>query len=416
MRLQRFAADAEIDLLIDEAHQLTSRAIAMLSVNIDRAPLRAALREPIPASIATRLRSLDRALTTLRRQYGHEIEAIIDDPLAVRRAAKRLVAELQVATVELDGLPNLRSTLFDASRWLRSDGWARPGAYAYVLDTREDELIVRLQCLDPSQYLRETLAEYRSHIRFSGTVSPLALYNDLHGLEETHTERAASPFRQDQLGLLLINDINTYYQGREQSIGQLVDLAHAVCTAERGHYLIAFPSYAYLDRFKAAATPKLDELNLRVQAPNMDEIERDAFLTLLSEAEPVLAGVVLGGLFAESVDFSAVPLKGVIAVGVGLPPPTLMRTCQEKYFDHRSLNGKAVAFLQPAMTKILQVTGRLLRSPEDRGIICLVDPRFCEPQYQQFFPAHWQPTVVAAGSVGKVVAKFWKDTILTAPT
>ena len=129
----------------------------------------------------------------------------------------------------------------------------------------------------------------------------------------------------------------------------------------------------------------------------------------------VLAGVVLGGLFAESVDFSAVPLKGVIAVGVGLPPPTLTRTCQEQYFDHRSQNGKQVAFLQPAMTKVLQVTGRLLRSPDDRGIICLVDPRFCDSEYQQFFPAHWQGSVVSTANAGKVVANFWEGTILTGP-
>ena len=414
VRLQRFADDDEIDLLIDEAHQLTSRTIAMLSVTIDRAPIRAALHEAPPAAIATRLRSLDRSLTTLRRLYGRDIETIIDEPLAVRRAAKRLVEECQNASVALLGPSSLRTSLFDAVRWLRADGWTQPDAYAYVLDTRDGELAVRLECLDPSRYLKDTLSRYRSHIRFSGTVSPLALYNDLHGHKETPAERAASPFREDQLGLLVVNDVNTYYQGRARSIDKLVELVNGVCGARRGHYLIAFPSYAYLDRFKDAATGRLDDICLRVQTPNMDEAERDAFLAALNQDEPVLAGVVLGGLFAESVDFSAVPLKGVIAVGVGLPPPTLMRTCQEQYFDHRSLNGKEVAFLQPAMTKVLQVTGRLLRSPEDRGIICLVDPRFCESEYQQFFPAHWQPNVVATADAGKVVAKFWEDTILTA--
>ena len=49
-----------------------------------------------------------------------------------------------------------------------------------------------------------------------------------------------------------------------------------------------------------------------------------------------------------------------------------------------------VAYHQPALTKVVQMAGRLLRLGRDRGVICLVDERFQQRQVQSFFPVHWQ--------------------------
>jgi Rad3-related DNA helicase len=107
------------------------------------------------------------------------------------------------------------------------------------------------------------------------------------------------------------------------------------------------------------------------------------------------------------VDFSLVRLAGVVCVGVGLPPPSLTRQALEDHFSARGLDGAAVAYHQPAMVKVLQMAGRLLRSPTDRGVLCLVDPRFRNSVYQQFFPAHWQPTVAHAARVAAELRRFW---------
>jgi Rad3-related DNA helicase len=112
-------------------------------------------------------------------------------------------------------------------------------------------------------------------------------------------------------------------------------------------------------------------------------------------------------VFGESVDFTGARLAGVICVGVGLPPPTLERQSVARYFDGRGLEGRTLAFHQPAMVKVVQMAGRLLRSPEDRGVLCLVDGRFRESAYQQFFPGHWQPVTVRAADVAAALDAFW---------
>ena len=415
VRLQRFPGDAEIGLLVDEAHQLAGRTMDMLSCSLSRATIRAALAEAAGAQLARSLRSIDRALLGLRRETGTNVETTIEAPQALNRALARFLDEIQISEADPARLPALRAAVFEASRWRRSEGWREAGPFEYLLDTRHGAIAVHSRCLDPSRHIRETLARYRGSIRFSGTLSPLPLYNQLHGLDDAPSERAASAFGEHQLGVLLVRDIDTYYRGREASIEQLAEAVHAVFSGRSGHYLVAFPSYAYLERFRHAARVRIPETALHCQTPNMTDAERHAFLATLREpGEPRLAAVVLGGVFAESVDLAEVPLAGVIAVGAGIPPPEPARDRQRRYFDRKSRNGRQVAYLLPAMTRIVQAAGRLLRSPEQRGVICLIDPRIGNAEYRQFFPAHWRPRDIPARGLREAVAKFWEGSILRA--
>jgi Rad3-related DNA helicase len=69
--------------------------------------------------------------------------------------------------------------------------------------------------------------------------------------------------------------------------------------------------------------------------------------------------------------------------------------------------GQTMAYNQPAMARVIQAAGRLIRSPEDRGIICLVDPRFERSELQNFFPSYWQPHAMRLNEVKKSVNSYW---------
>jgi Rad3-related DNA helicase len=56
------------------------------------------------------------------------------------------------------------------------------------------------------------------------------------------------------------------------------------------------------------------------------------------------------------------------------------------------------------------MAGRLLRGPDDRGVLCLVDDRFLKAEFQRFFPRHWQPEAIRAAGVGARIEKFWQAT------
>ena len=112
--------------------------------------------------------------------------------------------------------------------------------------------------------------------------------------------------------------------------------------------------------------------------------------------------VVLGGVFTESVDYRSDVLQGVIVVGPGIPPRSLVRDTLAK-----TDGSGEIAYRQPGMTRVVQAAGRVARGPKSRGVVVLIDPRFAESNYQQYFPRHWQPHRVVAKSIGSAVANFW---------
>ncbi len=45
------------------------------------------------------------------------------------------------------------------------------------------------------------------------------------------------------------------------------------------------------------------------------------------------------------------------------------------------------------MQRVIQAAGRVHRTPDDRGVILLLDQRFDEEPYVDCFPPHWRPEV-----------------------
>lgn len=417
VRLQRFADDDTMGVLVDEAHQLGERVRDMLSLSLSRQAVKRALAEAPPAPLKKSIDALDRALLALRRQAQIAAECQIDEPQALLAAVPRVLEVLADRNIELEAWPACQQLIFDLSRWQRSEAWRdqdnfrffaaagriRSGRRAII------DVTVKLACLDPGPYLAKLFASYGPHVRFSGTVSPLEIYQRLHGLPDAPAERVQSLFSAQQMGLFIVPDISVLYRHRSGSLRRLADLVARTCAAQPGNYLVALSSFEYLEMLSAELTLRHADLDLVCQSRGMSVAARDEFLTGFNSGAQRLGLVVLGGVFAESVDFSAAQLNGVICVGLGLPPAEPVRNAIADRFAGDSVtDGQTVAYQQPAMSKVLQMAGRLLRGPEDRGVICLVDGRFRDPEYQRFFPAHWHPAVVSSRAMGPQLENFWQ--------
>lgn len=408
VRLQRFDRDSEAALLVDESHQLAPRVRDMLSLAFSRDQVRDALGEGLPEPLARRVRSLDRSLLALRRERTLQREQIIARPDALLRSMQRFADALAASDLALEPWPATRELWFTCTRWLRSDAWYDPERFRYAGAASGRQINLRLICLDPGPYIRNRLEAYGGHVRFSGTVSPLPLYGLMHGLADAPAERAGNPYRPDQLRVLVVSDVPTYLQRRADSVGALATLIQTMTRTRAGHYLAAFPSFAYLELCAAELARRYPDLALACQKPAMDGEEQRTFLSRFqASAPPALGLVVLGGVFGESVDFAAARLSGIVCVGVGLPPPSLARQALQEHFDGQGSDGQAVAYQQPAMVKVLQMAGRLLRGPDHRGVLCLVDPRFRHSAFSRFFPDHWQPNVVGRADVQRELQAFW---------
>ena len=410
VRLRRLVthASGRAGLLVDEAHQLAARTSEMLSVSMERRACRSAL-EDAPAGLQGRIRSVDRALLNLRRT---EEDGPIARPAALLRALERLLAA--AAEVDLAASPAARTFLGDGYRFVAGAGWFDETDYRYLLATEGRDITVRMTCLSPAAHIADVLDGFHGAVRFSGTLSPPALFQALHGQSEAaRSGRVDAGFPEEALGVFVVPDVSTYYRDRARTLDALVGVVCAVTEAAPGNYLVALPSFAYVDLL-APALAAVSPFRVAAQRPGMLDAERARFLEELSGQDaPCIGAVVMGGVFAESVDFDGGALRGVIVVGPGLPPPSTERELVTERFGD---DGFTVAYLQPAMAKVVQAAGRAVRGPADRGVVVLVDPRFTEARCQAFFPGHWRPERVRAAAVGAAVAAFWGDAAHATPS
>ena len=54
-------------------------------------------------------------------------------------------------------------------------------------------------------------------------------------------------------------------------------------------------------------------------------------------------------------------------------------------------SGYGYAYLYPGIRKVVQAAGRLTRTPEDKGVVYLIDDRFSRPALRALLPEWWPP-------------------------
>ena len=65
--------------------------------------------------------------------------------------------------------------------------------------------------------------------------------------------------------------------------------------------------------------------------------------------------------------------------------------------------------MNPAMNKVMQAVGRVIRSEKDRGAVLLIDERYMSRQYQDLYRAEWKnyEVVLSADEVEENLLNFF---------
>lgn len=447
--------------LVDEAHNLPDRARDMYTGELSLASLRSVQDrihawetetrgnavfpdedlsdESSPRVPRLRAASLDDLMGVLGR-YGHRCDETAvtgsdgvrrgahlgkDEPVELAEEVRRL-ASLCDRWSRRNGRHPLTAVVEELTASLRgfrtaSDYYDR--AFATFTAVEGEDVRVRLCCLDPAGILRPLLQKAEARILFSATLTPAGYYADiLGGGHDSVLVSFDSPFPTDRLCVALCDKVSTRHDDRETSYRRIVSYIAATVSAKRGNYMVYFPSYAYLDKVYTRFHKKYPQIKTVVQTPGMSYAEREAFIgAFRPDGQALQIGFcVLGGSFSEGVDLPGRCLIGALIVGVGIPGLSSERNIMRDYYDERlSANGDEVgsrvgydyAYTYPGMNHILQAAGRVIRRPEDRGVVVLIDDRYTADPYLHLFPPHWKQIAAVgdAESLYEHLSRFWES-------
>lgn len=407
--------------LVDEAHNLVDRAREMFSAQIYKSGYLEAkklMMSRVP-KVARILNKINSYMVALRKQCKDEGFIISKAELTdLYRMLNSFISEaeewiLKNQNSNIDGFDQLLETYFNSIAFTRMADFYDE-RYVTFIETKSNDVRVKLFCLDPSFLLADAVKRGKTAIFFSATLTPLNYFMDvLGGDKEDYNINLASPFNKENLCLIVNDSISTRYKNRDKSYDKIVDIIWSAISKKIGNYVVFFPSYKYMNEVYARFTEQYPETDTIIQETSMTEEERECFLSNFQSGreKSLVSFGVLGGIFSEGIDLKGDRLIGAVIVGVGLPQVSPEQDIIMNYYQSKNRMGFENAYMYPGMNKVLQAAGRVIRSEQDVGLVILLDERFSNGSYRRLFPRHWEHAlrVQDTGFLGKKLEQFWID-------
>lgn len=383
-------------LLVDEAHNLVERGRGMYSAELEQARFKAMCRDA-PKRLKSVLERVDRHWDQLHReqQVPYQVYPLAPD-LLLAALGKAVSAITDLLTDQPEGNGGeLLSFYLDAMLFCRLAESFGPHSLFDInrIDAGNGRSYSTL-CIRnilPAPFLGPRFEDAHSATLFSATLSPSHYYLDLLGLsEETQCLDVASPFSAEQLHVQVVRNLSTRYQHRDASLAPICQLMARQYAERPGNYLAFFSSYQYLEQVLQELRRDHPQIPVWTQSRQMDEAARQGFIERFQIGGRGIGFAVLGGVFGEGVDLPGERLIGAFVATLGLAQLNPINEEIRQRMDTLFGNGYDYTYLYPGLQKVVQAAGRVIRTPEDQGVLYLIDDRFARPEVRRLLPSWWQ--------------------------
>lgn len=290
------------------------------------------------------------------------------------------------------------------------DTWNVAGGVARIFSKNEDGTwALRIAYLEAEAAAGPVLADVGAAVLMSGTLCPPGMYADILGVPpERRLERIySSPFPKENRLVLGLRGLTTQYTRRDEAMyGRYAAAITALSLAVKGNVAAFFTSYKFLEDVASRLEAGIRGRDMIVESRTMRKRDRAGIVDGLHEqGRGQLLLAVQGGGLSEGIDYEGNILSVIAVAGMPLAPPSLEVKALMGHFSSRFGEGAGnlYGYVAPAMNKVVQSAGRLIRSEKDRGVIVLLDERFSGERYSSFLPPEMRPEMAA--DVEKLVAK-----------
>ena len=407
-----------VSLLADEAHNLVERARSMYSAALDQATIQAVFAQT-PKSLRVVLMRLDDALNAVH--CVPEMFLSLDEPPQIICVVLKqvLTAFGEYAESSPGGLPEpVQQLFFDLLHFARmADSF---GEHSVMNSTRlesssantpfkllQGASTVRLGIHNaiPAYFLAERFNKVHSAALFSATLLPQHYFLKLLGMpKSTHWLDVDSPFSAAQLRVAVVHDLTNIYSQRAKALPPMVAIMARVYANKPGNYLVFSSSYELLESLLGHFKKAHPHIACWHQSQNMEEAAQTKFIDQFKPEGKGMGFAVLGGSFGEGIDLTGSRLVGVFIANLGLAPPTLLNQQIKQSLASQLSNdfGESTAYdyayTYPAMQRVVQAAGRVIRTLTDTGSVILMDQRFTRPALLQLMPAWWSIEMISKNS------------------
>ena len=303
-----------------------------------------------------------------------ELNTLIEDVISV--GEKRMDAMAEKGDFSISEIYTLGVAMKD---WMMSDS----DRYVRSVKTSENGEYLFAACIDPSDIVT-FMQEQNGAVHMSGTLQPLEQYYKIMGLPRSTIARTyPSPFPKENKSVVYVDDVTTRYDKRDPEMMARIEKKIAVlCNAVDKNTLVFFSSYKMMKDMRPSLEADIDKPLFWEESGQQKRTMRalDAF----RRGSNGVFFSVIGGSVAEGIDFPGEELCFTIIVGIPFPPPSLEQKAMSEMFDARygPRMGWKYTNEVPAVRKMRQAIGRMIRTETDYGMAVILDSRTSEYQRQ----------------------------------
>ncbi|MDP0501017.1 MAG: helicase C-terminal domain-containing protein [Verrucomicrobiota bacterium JB022] len=262
-----------------------------------------------------------------------------------------------------------------------------------ILEWAPEKGHLRLDCLNAAPEIAQTLRQYQQAVLMSATLEPRDLTCRGLGLpaDSGYWIEAEAPWREGAYTIAVDTRVDTRYKSRARGYGLTAETLIEMTTGGPLLPVVAFfPSYAYAEAIKREVQAREPHLTVVIPPRGQPLGELTNFLELaLLNAHLLL--LVLGSGLSEGIDLLGGRVERAVVVGPALPEVNPVQQARLEAAETGLDRAEAFreVYLLPALLKVNQALGRLVRGPGQHAAVLLQCQRFAAPAYQNLLaPAY----------------------------
>ncbi len=419
----------EIIIIADEAHNLPERIRNTINYRLSKFILQRSIKEAEEhykknndyEEVYETLKKIEENLQKFSQAF--EKEDIIEKEALLKVIKNSLIKiedldELKLKLEEiaeetrLEEKPSFTSSIATfIEEWQQEEE-----SFLRIITKKENDYAFIIKALDSSIISKNIINKAHSFISVSATLKPIEMFAKLLGAENYETLKVKSPFeKNNRLDIIITNTTTKYdYRGQETYKKYAKNLEEAFKNIP-GNIIVFFPSYNLIERityyientYGKKALFEKKTLTAEEKKNLLEEFKKN------KEKGSILFSVVSGS-FGEGIDLPGDYLKAVIVIGLPFEQPDLETKKLIEYYDKKFLQGWNYGYLYPAFNKIFQNAGRLIRTPEDKGIILYIDSRYSWTKYKNILDEEHKTIIASTEKTnnnyfGKIIQEFYNE-------